>query len=394
MTGWATGKLSDFDLGIRADYDDGQWLVEGRAGWADKRAHYDLSIDGKHPDHNLLASHFGLAPLVPASDAPGAFEINGQLRHDQEGRWIAAGSAKLGPSSITGRLVHQNSKWEIRLSLGSPRKDSLAPFLSLVGLRSTGGWTPRSILGRLPTRTIRTAWLDDVDGSLSLVAKGGIAGEGLNLSARLDKGFFYINEFEAALWKGHLRAEMSLERRRDQPFASIAIDLDDIDTAALTDWLGIQKTIAGPLNLEIDATSVGSNIYQLIKGLSGSFSIDVGQGKLHGTNIATFRKMLRDRTETSPDAVAPLDDPLVMPLLGLTTSGKIHRGIATLDEGSLTFEPEVDAKAEAAFDGTLDLLLWVAELALTVTADEAPSAPLTLKIVGSPTRPQAIVIDR
>lgn len=398
LSGWVTGKLSSFDVGLRADYDDGQWLVEGRAGWIEKRAHYDLAVMAEHPDHRVLAGHFGLAPLIPAEDAPGPFEINGQLRHDQNGRWITAGSAKLGPTSITGRLTHQDmtteDKWEARVSIGDPRRDSLAPFLTLIGLRSAGNWTPRSILGRLPQSTLRTAWLDDVDGSLSLVARGGLAGDGINLSARLDKGFLYVDEFEAALWNGDLSAEMSLERRREQPFASIAIQLDDVDAEALTRWLNMPKTIEGPLKLKLDAASVGVTAFDLVKGLSGNLSIEAGQGKLHSPKIPTFRKTLRDRLGASLETPSLPEDPLTMPLLSFKATSTLKRGIATLDEGRFTFDPGMGAIAEATLDGTLDLLLWVAELTLNVTPDDAPIEPLTFRIVGSPGRPQGFILDR
>lgn len=398
LSGWMTGKLSSFDVGMRADYDEGQWSLEGRAGWIEKQAHYDLAVTATHPDHRALAGHFGLAPLIPADDAPGPFEINGQLRHDPNGRWITAGSAKLGPTSITGRLTQEEKTaggtWDARFSIGNPRMDSVAPFLTLVGLRTAGHWTPRSILGRLPRTAFRTAWLDDFDGALSLVAKGGLAGKGVNLSARLDKGFLYVDEFEAALWKGDLSAEMALERRRDQPFASIAVKLNEIDADALAEWLDIPKTIVGPLTLELDAISVGHTAFDLVKSLSGTLRIETGQGKLHGTDIPLLRRALHDRAGASLSTSPLSQDPLSMPLLSLKTTSTLRRGIASVDGGSLIFDPGTGGPAEATIDGTLDLLLWVAELTLHVTADDASMEPLSLRIVGSPERPQALFLDR
>lgn len=397
LSGWITGKLSGFDVGLRTDYDDGLWLIEGRAGWLDDRAHYDLAITAEHPDHRALAGHFGLAPLIPADDAPGPFEINGQLRYDPKGNWLTAGSAKLGPTSITGRLAHQadnpEGKWEARVSIGNPRNDSLAPFLNLVGLRSASHWTPRSVLGRLPPAALRTGWLDDVNGSLSLAAKGGLAGEGINLSARLSDGFLYVDDFAAALWNGALRAEMSLERRRDQPLAAIAIELDEIDAASLTNWLNLPKTIEGPLSLELDAASVGVTVFELVRGLSGKFSIEAGPGKLHSTDIANFRQTVLEHLEADLEKLPLPDDPLTIPLLSLNATSTLKRGIATVDNGSLAFNPGPGTRAEMTIDGTLDLLLWIVELTLNVKPDEARTAPLSLKIVGSPNRPQGLFFE-
>jgi hypothetical protein len=119
LTGRVTGKLSAFDVDMEAQYDDGRWSLQGRAGWLEKQPHYDPQIKADHPDHRALATHFGLAPLIPANDAPGPFELNAQLRHELTGRWIAAGSAKLGPTGLTGRLAREDrTAEEERLTVG------------------------------------------------------------------------------------------------------------------------------------------------------------------------------------------------------------------------------------------------------------------------------------
>ena len=393
LSGSVIGSLEGFNVGLEADYDSGQWLIEGRAGWSDERAHYDLTINAEHPDHRALAGHFGLAPLVPADDAPGSLAIDGQLRQHQGGDWIIGGNVKLGPTSITGRLTHQDTstekgKWEARISIGNPRNDSLAPFFTLIGHRSTGKWTPRSILGRLPTTSIRTAWLDDVDGSLSLVARGGLAGEGVNISARLEKGFLYVDEFEANLWKGNLSAEISLERRREQPFASMAVELEDVDAEALTDWLGIPKTIGGPLKLNLEAASVGHTVFDLVKGLSGSIDLEMEQGQLHSPAVPLLRRTLRDNLDAKLQTSDPPYDPLTMSLSNFGVAGTLKRGVATLDKGFFTFDSGLGFDAAATIEGTLDLLLWIAELTLDITTDNDKMMPLALRIVGPPSQPQ------
>ncbi len=395
LSGWITGELRGFDVGLRADYDDGQWLIEGRGGWIDKEAYYDLAISAGHPDHRALAGHFGLAPLIAANDAPGPFEISGQLKKDPKGAWFTAGNAKLGPTSITGRLAQEggigDKTWEAKLSVGHPMKDSLAPFLTVIGLRSASDWTPHSILGRLPQTPFRTGWLDQIDGSLSVVAKGGLAGDGISLSARLNEGFLYVDKAEAALWNGDLQAEMSLERRRGQPFASLALKLDDVDAEALTEWLDMPRTIEGPLSLELDVSSAGHSAFDLMRGVTGSFRIEAGPGKLHGPRIPTFRKTLRDRFYADLDVLPPLDDPLTMPLSTFEANSTLQRGIAIFEEGRLSFDPGMGTSANAGIDGTLDLLLWAADLSLSVTVDDPPADPLILRIVGSPRRPQGFV---
>ncbi|MEM7043620.1 MAG: hypothetical protein AAF543_12490, partial [Pseudomonadota bacterium] len=155
LTGMIKGTFERFDLDIKADYDGGNASIEGVAGLVEQVPWHDLNVRAQHPDHQVLLSQFGLAPLVAAGDAEGAFELDGKLRHDAGTSWIASGSAKLGPTSFTGSLSFDDgvfaSPFDAKLSVGSPRKDSLAPLLILTGLRLAGDWTPARWLGRLPS---------------------------------------------------------------------------------------------------------------------------------------------------------------------------------------------------------------------------------------------------
>ena len=222
FSGSIKGKLDDFDISLRTDYDNGLWQIKGKAGWPDqKAAHYDLTLEGAHPDHTALAGHFGLAPLLPVNDAPGPLQVQGLIRQTGDGPWVVSGSTQLGPTSITGRLERSaatEGAWEAKVSIGNPQRDSLAPFLAMIGIRSAGAWTPRSILGRLPKTPLRTRWLEGINGSITLSSRGGLAGDGFELSAKLQEGFFYVERLEGDLWNGRIMAELSLERRRDPAF--------------------------------------------------------------------------------------------------------------------------------------------------------------------------------
>lgn len=392
VTGWVKGQLNAFDMAAQANYDGGDWSIEGRAGWIDKTAHYDLAIEADHPNHQELADHLGLAPLLPADDASGPFQVTGRMRHDPKESWSATGSAKLGPTTITGSLVRQKATqrdtWEAKLSIGNPKQDSLAPFLTLAGFRLAGGWTPETWLGRLPRVAFRTGWLDNVDGSLSLMSKGGLAGKGFDLSARLDQGFLYVDQLKAKLWQGELLAEMSLERRRDQPYAAIALELDHVDAAALADWLDMPEVIDGPLDLRMEATSVGQTPYNIVAAMSGEIEVEVVSGNLQGADIKAFKPALLGETGGSQDP-GLTDLPLTMPLVSLLAEADLSRGIATIKDASLIVEPRPGAEVRAAVTGTVDLLLWIAELTMiaeTKGPDEG-AAPFTYRMVGSPDRP-------
>ncbi|MGI9419538.1 MAG: hypothetical protein ACR2RA_17055, partial [Geminicoccaceae bacterium] len=201
LTGAMTGSIEEFMLGVQASYDGGEAAIDGRAGWVDDRPWYDLTVNADHPDHQALAGQFGLAPLVAAGDADGPLELAGRLRHEKDAPWVASGNAKLGPTSFTGSLTYEAGAlagpFDAKISVGSPRKDSREPFLILSGLRLAGDWTPARWLGRLPTTGLRTAWLQEKEGTISLASKGGLVGDGLKIEAKLNDGLLYVERLEA-----------------------------------------------------------------------------------------------------------------------------------------------------------------------------------------------------
>ncbi|MGI9499633.1 MAG: AsmA family protein [Geminicoccaceae bacterium] len=392
LTGKVSGTPERLALGIEADYDQGDAAIEGQAGWMEDRPWYDLMINAHHPDHLALASQFGLAPLVPARDAEGPLELAGRLRHEMTTPWIASGNAKLGPTTFTGSLAYQSGAltgpFEAKLSIGTPQKDSLAPFLILSGLRLAGDWSPRRWLGRLPSTGLRTAWLEKVEGSLSLASKGGLVGDGLTLNARLNDGLLYIDKLKASPWQGRLEAEFSLERRRDQPFVAIAIDLDQVEAADIADWLGVKSGIEGPLDLRIEASSAGRTPYEMMAALAGEMEIGAGPGLIEGLGIPALRRTV----DANRGDGAPADRSLSMPFSTIDAKAALSRGILSFEDARLVFDPASDTKTELGIDGTADLLLWIVDLTLTAIAKDAgpvivPEVARVYRVVGPPDRP-------
>ena len=386
IKGQAIGTLDDADLSLEALYDGGILAIEGKASFVEEGSRYDLSLSATHPDHLALAGQFGLAPLVPEGDADGPLELTGRLRHDEGSTWIASGNAKLGPTTFTGSLAYPEAPFtgpfDAKLSVGSPRKDSLAPLLTLAGLRLTGDWTPGRWLGRLPTTGLRTAWLETMEGSLSLASKGGIVGDGLSLEAELNDGLLRLDQIEASPWQGELRAKIELERRNERPFVTIAIELDQIDSTAFGDWIGLKSGIEGPLDLQLDASSSGLTPYDLMAGLAGDLAIEAGPGALRGRGIPLFRETLAAGTG---DRIAA-DSRLTMPFRAIDAEAKLSRGALIFEDGSLVLNAGDDKEIEATVDGTVDMLLWVLDLTMTTT-DSSDPTPASYRLVGPPDQP-------
>ncbi|MEZ5931679.1 MAG: AsmA family protein [Alphaproteobacteria bacterium] len=390
LTASLEGTVEDLVLRTETAYDQGKLVVEGDAGLVEERLWYDLAVNAHHPDHRALAGQFGLAPLVPEGDAEGAFELAGRLRLLAAEGWIASGNAKLGPTTFTGSLSYPKEPFrgtfDAKLSVGTPQKDSLAPFLILTGLRLAGDWTPARWLGRLPGTGLRTAWIDGMDGSLSLASKGGLVGEGFNMHATLNDGVLYADRIEASPWQGTLQAEVRLERRNDRPFIALAVDLDRIEAADLASWAGVKSGIEGPLDLHLEASSVGRTPYGLMAAASGELALKAGPGEITGLGVPDLRRTLS--SEASEESAAIGD--LTMAFSDLEAKAELSRGILTFDPASLSLllDAGADRAIEVAIDGTADLLLWIVDLSLSSAGSDArPDGAGVFRLVGPPGRP-------
>ncbi|MEM7041859.1 MAG: AsmA-like C-terminal region-containing protein, partial [Pseudomonadota bacterium] len=276
------------------------------------------------------------------------------------------------------------SPFDAKLSVGSPRKDSLAPLLILTGLRLAGDWTPARWLGRLPSTGLRTAWLEKTTGTLSLVSKGGLVGDGLTMYAKLSDGLLYVDKLEASPWQGTLQAEVTLERRRNQPFVAVAIELDQIEAAKLAAWLGVKSGISGSLDLRLEASSIGTTPYEMMAGLAGEMTIKAGPGEIKGVGVTALREALMPDVENG----GPVARSLTLPFTSIEATTGLSRGILTVEDGRLSILSESGGEAVSSIDGTVDLLLWIADLILTTSPDQADGeAAGTYRVIGPPDRP-------
>jgi hypothetical protein len=387
LTASLEGTPADVALRAQAAYDRGEIVVEGDLGLRQDRRRYDLAVTARHPDHRALAGHFGLAPLVPEGDAEGPFELAGRLRLEAGEGWIASGNAKLGPTTFTGSLSFPEQAFQgpfdAKLSVGAPQKDSLAPLLILSGLRLAGDWTPARWLGRLPGTGLRTAWLDRMDGVLSLAGKGGLVGAGFTMQATLGDGVLHADRIEASPWQGRLQAEVRLERRNDRPFVALAVDLDRIEAADLASWAGVESGIEGPLDLSLEASSTGLTPYDLVAALAGKLELDVGPGRITGLGVPELRRTLSGEADGQDAAGGDL----TMGFRELEARAGLSRGILTLEKGSLRLDAGAGRTVEAAVDGTADLLLWIVDLGVAAAGSAAaPGSESVFRVVGPPDR--------
>ena len=183
----AAGRPEQFDVEAEIDDGAGRLSAVGNAGWIDGSPRYDLELELNHPDFNGLVRPLGAHTAVGSDASPTAFGFTGKLTGAAAQHTIA-GSARLGDMSLTGLLAWQQdeprSRYDLQLSVAEPSWAVLTALLELTGF-SPALLLETPVLGNWPQQALRLDWLAQFDGSLKLSAKGGLAGEGSELDARL-----------------------------------------------------------------------------------------------------------------------------------------------------------------------------------------------------------------
>jgi uncharacterized protein involved in outer membrane biogenesis len=229
-------------------------------------------------------------------------------------------------------------------------------------------------------------WLAQFDGSLKLSAKGGLAGVGSELDARLQDATLFVDRASARLPHGTLDTEFTLDAGRPLPYFTASLDLRDIDAAWLAAKLDLAPVIEGTMDLFGEATAAGSSPYDLVRTLIGRVELAISAGQLVGDEMAPILQALskrRNHRQNLPLQGSPSGNPQALPFADLVAPFSLDRGIASTE----AVEFDLD-ETTATVEGVIDLLLWAADLTLEVKAPAYPGEPITLQLVGPLKRPQ------
>ena len=294
------------------------------------------------------------------------------------------GTARLGPMSLTGEVGFQperpRPKLKIRLSAGEPSAAGLASLAAAAGLQPARIVAEGPRPGAWSSQPLAFGWLGALDADVELNAKGGLAGPGFEVQARLDQGRLMIDQLSAALWNGEISVQTSIDAARPLPYLGLAIDLREADAAALAAWLDLPPVVQGKADLYVEATTAGDNLRDLIRGLIGDAKVTLHDGRLLGVDLARLASGdAGTGSDPAPQAPAP-----AVPVPNLSGSFALKRGIATARDVRL----ELDGQP-AKLEGSVDLLLWAADLTFRLdTPGGAGERAPGLKLVGPLDRPQ------
>ena len=389
------GELENAALTLELRHDDARLALDGTLRFVDGQPSYDLAVAAGHPDYPQLLDLLGIARSSPA-ERSAAFELTGRL-HGDLGEQVLVGSAQLGAMSLTGEVGWQRGpprpELMLRLSVGEPSAAALADLAALAGLRLDPVLIARPLAGAWPSQPLALAWLGGFDAEVELSGKGGVVGPGFELQARLEQGKLLVDKLAASLWQGRLEAQASFDVWRPLPFMALAIDLRGVDPSALADWLDLPPVVQGAADLYAEATAAGDNPRDLIGSLIGEVRVGLHDGRLVGEALAELRPVAAlaglDPHGGIDGAAVPAEDSApTLSVSRLAGSFALKRGIATIE--ALPFELE---GVPASLDGTIDLLLWAADLELRLERiDRRTNGVLGLDLIGPLARPQVRLV--
>jgi hypothetical protein len=393
LRGSARGTPEAFDLDLELRHEAARLTVLGDAGWAEGEASYDVAIDAGHPDLPQLLRGLGVVYGSADEGEPKPLSLAGKLQRGASAGTTIVGSARLGATTLTGRIGWRETPGRPRvsaeLSLGEPQAEDLAALASLTGLRLEPPLLGEPPVGNWPSDTLLLAWMSEVDGELELSAKGGFVGPGLRLAARLDDRRLVVDELTASFWGGDAEIQALLDARRRLPFMALAVDLRAIDPTRLGEWLDLAPVVQGSADLYLEATAAGSSLRELVRSLLGRIDVMLRDGRLALADGMELREALRappDRRNGAPagGGDGPLAGVEPIPLDRLAGSFQVKRGIASAESVRVALDG-----VEGRLVGEVDLLIWAADLRLELARREAGAdGAVVLQLVGPLGRPQ------
>ena len=385
----AAGRLDGFEVDVEIDDGKGRLTAAGQAGLVDGKPRYELEIELGYPDYGALLRMLGAA-TAPDETAP--LTVAGRIARSAASDHTIAGSVRLDEMSVTGLLAWQQQeprpRFEMQLSVGNPRQEILLGLLELAGLGPSPTLSAESFLGNWPADPLQLGWLSRLEGELNLSAKGGLAGAGLELQARLQDRKLFVDRGVLELRPGTLQTELILDIGRPLPFLTAAIDLRDIDAAWLAAKLDLEPVVEGALDLNGEMTAAGGSPYDLVRSLLGRLEVTMAEGRLIGDELAPIQQALIAETDGANHQGGalqqpPTGEPAALAFQNLTGRFSLDRGMAVAQSVTLDLD-----RAQGTVTGLVDLLLWVTDLTLELQGPAADDEPITLKIVGPLQKPQ------
>ena len=126
--------------------------------------------------------------------------------------------------------------------------------------------------------------LKKIDGNLKLEVSQlflpQLAVTDLSANLTIENGLLIVKPIKSAIGGGTLNADFSISTRGNNGVFSTAIDIDQMDIAAMIEQLKLKEKLEGDLRAEISLDGTGNSVAAIMGSLNGKVLVVVGKGRL------------------------------------------------------------------------------------------------------------------
>ncbi len=276
----------------------GGWPVDVaiRAGGAEVKVKGEIArpMTGEGVNLSISAAGKDLSALSGLAGSPlpalGPYRISGRLNQNGEAWRFDRMEARLGASSVTGRLEVKlgGARPSVHMTLASKLLD-LADFRDkrITGDDATQAPAPAQDAGDgrvFSADPLPLEALTAVDASASLridtIRSDKLEITGAAVDMALHNGVMGVRSLRLELAGGEIRGEAEIAAVGNEAEANLRLKLIDIDLYRLLRQLDVTDMVEGELDGDVQLSSRGASVRALMAALDGTISVVMGKGAI------------------------------------------------------------------------------------------------------------------
>jgi len=241
----------------------------------------------------LTAAGKSLADLTPLAGSPlpplGPYSFSGNLSDAEGGYKVAGMQLKMGTTDIAGdaALALAGAKPKIVATLTSSLLDAQDFGIKPAPADANAAPAAKSGDGRVfPDDPLPFDLLKAADAKVAFtgqkVIRGTVTLDGLAVALDLAGGKLTIGKFDAGVTGGRLGISGTVDASAAQPAVALKLTSRGIEAGTLMQTFGQSAVLSGgKLDMDLDVKGQGKSIRQIMAGLSGNTSLQMGEGKIN-----------------------------------------------------------------------------------------------------------------
>jgi uncharacterized protein involved in outer membrane biogenesis len=269
--------------------------IKGQGGGATFAAKGTIAkpAAGKGVAIALTAAGKSLADLTPLAGSPlpplGPYSFSGNLSDAEGGYKVAGLQLKMGTSDIAGdaALALAGARPKIVATLSSSLLDAQDFGIKPAPPADAAPAASKSGDGRVfPDDPLPFDLLKAVDAKVAFtgqkVIRGTVTLDGLAVVLDLAGGKLTIGKFDAGITGGRLGISGVVDASAPQPAVALKITSRGIEAGTLMQTFGQSAVLSGgKVDMDLDVKGQGKSVRQIMAGLSGNTSLQMGEGRIN-----------------------------------------------------------------------------------------------------------------